>query len=88
MCSGLGKMYHFANTYCKLTANMVKTFGTNRVIKARPSSSLQIIFSEAMLQNIQKCTISEAQRITGNINWNVTLQELDKFIGLIITKGV
>jgi len=29
-----------------------------------------------MLRNTQKCTISEAQRVTGNINWNVALHEL------------
>jgi len=44
--------------------------------------------SEAMLQNIQKCTIYETQRVTGDVNWNVTLHELDKFIGLIITWDV
>ena len=37
---------------------------------------------------VQKCTISEAQRVTGDVNWNVTLHELDKFIDLIITRGV
>ena len=57
-------------------------------IEGRPSSSFPIIFSEAMLQNIQQFTISEAQRVTGNIKWKVTLQELDKFIGLIIARGV
>ena len=62
-------------------------FETNHIIKGRPSS-FQIIFSETMLQNIQKCTISEAQCVTGNIKWNVTLQELPKFISLIITRDV
>jgi len=41
-----------------------------------------------MLQNIQKCTIYETQCVTGDVNWNVTLHELDKFIGLIITWDV
>ena len=38
-------------------------FATNRVIEDRQSSSLRIILSEAMLQNIQKCTISETQLV-------------------------
>jgi len=62
-------------------------FATNCVIEGSPSS-FRIIFSEAMLRNIQKCTISEAQRVTGDVNWKMTLRELDKFIGLIITRGV
>ena len=60
-------------------------FATTRVVEGRPSSSFRIMFSEAMLRNIQKCTISEAQRVTGNANWMVTL---DKFIRLIITRNV
>ena len=60
-------------------------FATTSVVEGRPSSSFRIMFSEAMLRNIQKCTISEAQRVTGNANWMVTL---DKFIGLIITRNV
>jgi len=62
-------------------------FATNRVIEGSPSSSFRIIFSKAMFRNIQKC-VSEAQRVTRDINWNVTLHELDKFICLIITRGV
>jgi len=52
-------------------------FATNHVIEGSPSSSFRIIFSEAILRNIQKCTISEAQRVTGDVTWNVTLHELD-----------
>jgi len=63
-------------------------FATNRVIEGSPSSSFRITFSDEMLRNIQKCAISEAQRVTGDVNWNVTLHELDRFVGLIITRGV
>ena len=62
-------------------------FATTRVVEGRPSS-FRIMFSEAMLWNIQKCTISEAQRVTGNASWMVTLEELNKFIGFIITRVV
>ena len=63
-------------------------FATNRIIEGSPSYSFRIIFSEAMLQKIEKCTISEAQRVTGSANWSLTLHELDKFIGLIVTRCV
>ena len=41
-----------------------------------------------MLRNIEICAPEEALRVTENVNWNVILHELDKFIGLIITRGV
>ena len=41
-----------------------------------------------MLRHIQKCTIAEAQRVTNDTKWTVTLDELDKFIGLVIARGV
>ena len=63
------------------------TFETNRVIISKPIF-LRLIFSQAMLKNIQKCTPIAAQHVTGNVKWNVTLYKLDKFIGLIINTGV
>ena len=41
-------------------------FATYHVTKGRPSF-FQIIFSEIMLENIQKYSISEAQHVTGNV---------------------
>ena len=64
------------------------TLEINRVIKSKPIFFLRLIFSQAMLKNIQKCTPFAAQRVTGNVKWNVTLYKLDKFIGLIINTGV
>ena len=61
---------------------------TTRVVEGRTSSSFQIMFSKGMLRNIQKCTISEAQHITGNANGVVTLEELHKFIRPIIARVV
>ena len=40
-----------------------------------------------MLRNIQKCTIAEAQRVTGDPNWKISLDDLEKFLGLIIARG-
>ena len=41
-----------------------------------------------MIRNIQKCTTSEAHRATGNNSWTVTLDELEKFVGLFVARGV
>ena len=48
----------------------------------------RILFDEAMLRNIRKCTVVETLCISDKINWDVTLDELDKFIGLIIARGI
>ena len=41
-----------------------------------------------MLRHIRKCTITELQRVTGNDKWSVSLDELDKIIGLVVARGV
>ena len=41
-----------------------------------------------MLRNIRKCIVVETLCISDKINWNVTLDELDKFIGLIIAREI
>ena len=41
-----------------------------------------------MLRNIRKCTVAKAHRVSGGTNWNATLDELNKFIGLIIARGI
>ena len=55
-----------------------------------PQSSFRILFDEAMLRNIniRKCTVVETLCISDKINWDVTLDELDKFIELIIAKRI
>ena len=50
--------------------------------------SFRILFNEPMLRNIQKCTIAETQRVTVDPNWRISLDELKKFLGLIIARGV
>ena len=61
---------------------------SSRIISDSPLPSFRILFNELMLRNIQKCTIAEAQRVTGNPNWGISLDELKKFLGLIIARGV
>ena len=53
-----------------------------------PVSSFRVLFDEPMLRNIRKCTVEEGRRQTGDQTWNVSLQELDKFIGLLVSRGV
>ena len=52
-----------------------------------PLSSLRILINEPMLRNVRKCTEAEAQRITKKPNWTINLDDLEKFIGLIIARG-
>ena len=63
-------------------------YAFSRIISDSPLSSFRIFFNEPMLRNIQKCTIAEAQRVTGDPNWKISLDELEKFLGLIIARGV
>ena len=64
------------------------SYSTARVMRDTPVSAFRVLFDEAMLRNIQKCTNAEAQRCTNDKNWSVTLDELDKFLGLIIARGI
>ena len=57
-------------------------------MESSPLSSFRVLFDEAMLINIRKCTVAEANRISNKINWNVTLDELDKFSGLVIAREI
>ena len=53
-----------------------------------PIVIFRILFDEAMLRNIRKCTVVETLCISDKINWDVTLDELDKLIELIIARGI
>ena len=61
---------------------------TSRIIESSPFLSFRVLFDKAMLRSIKKCTVAEAHRVLGETNWDVTLDELDKFIGLIIARGI
>ena len=52
-------------------------------MESSPLSSFRILSDEARLRNIRKCTVVETLCISDKINWDVTLDELDKFVGLI-----
>jgi len=45
-------------------------------------------FNEPIQRNIQKCTIPEAQRVTGDSNWRIYLDEVGKFLGIITARRV
>ena len=61
-------------------------FATSKIMESSPLSSFRVLFDEAMLRNIRKYTAAEANRISDKINWNVELDELDKFVELVICK--
>ena len=63
-------------------------YAVSRIISDSLPSSFPILFNEPMLRNIQKCTIAEAQQVTGDPNWWISLDELEKFLELIIARGV
>ena len=63
-------------------------FVTSRIMESSPLSSFRDLFDEAMLRNIRKCTAAEANRLSEEMNWDVTLNELDKFIGLVIARRI
>ena len=52
-------------------------------MESSPLSSFRNLFDEVRLRNIRKCTVVEIRCISDKIKWDVTLDELDKFIGLI-----
>ena len=51
-------------------------------------TAFKLLFDESMIRHIQKCTNAEGRRETNNESWNVSLEELEKFIGLIIYRGI
>ena len=63
-------------------------YASSRIISDSPLSSFRVLFNEPMLRNIQKCTIAEAQRVTGDPKWRISVDELEKFLGLIIAQEV
>ena len=64
------------------------SYAAHRIPHNSVVSSFIILFNEPMLRHIRKCIITESQRVTGNDKWSVSLDELDKFIGLVVARGV
>lgn len=64
------------------------SYCSTRIKDENHLSAFRVFFSESMMKNILKCTIAEAQKVNKNKQFVITLDELDKFIGLIITRGV
>lgn len=53
----------------------------------RPLSAFSLLIDEGTLRKIQKYTIAEANRI-GLDEWTLTLDELEKFMGLLYARGL
>lgn len=63
-------------------------YATRHIQDGSPSSAFGIFFNERMRRHIKNCTEVEGRRVTGNNNWELSLQELDNFIGLVIGRGL
>ena len=63
-------------------------FAKSRSTESSSLSSFRVLFDKAMLRNIRKSTVAKAHRVSGRINCNMTLDKLDKFIGLVIARGI
>ena len=57
-------------------------------MESNPLTSFCVLFDGAMLRNIRKCTVAEAHRISDKVNWDVTLDEMEKFIGMNIMRRI
>ena len=63
-------------------------FVTSRITESSPLSLFRVLYDEAMLRNIRKCNVAETHRVSGRMNWDMTFDELDKFIGLVIARRI
>ena len=63
------------------------SYFTSSIIHGIPLSMFRIFFNKPTLKNILKLTTSGAHRVIGNNSWTVTLDELDKLMGLIVARG-
>ena len=64
------------------------SYAAHVIQQNRLVSSFRTLFKELMLRHIRKCTITEGQRVTGNDKCSVSLDELDKLIGLVVAQGI
>ena len=63
-------------------------FATSRITESSPLSLFRVLFDEVMLRNIRKCIVAEAHRVSDGMNWDMTDNQLEKFIGLVIARGI
>ena len=61
-------------------------YSVSRVNLNDPLSFLQIFINVPMFRNMRKCTETETQRVTKKPNWTISLDDLEKPIGLIIAQ--
>ena len=51
-------------------------------------SSFSLIINNSILKHVKHCTEIEARKVTNNSKWEVSLDEVKAFIGLIYLRGV
>ena len=59
-----------------------------RTIDCTPLISLCVLFDRAMLRNTRKYPVAETHGFSDKINWDVILDELDNFVGLVIVSRI
>ena len=69
-------------------ANAGITTKTRAAVNDSKQSAFSLLMDEKMLRYIRSCTEMEAKRVLGNSDWTLTLDELEKFIGLCYLRGV
>ena len=53
-----------------------------------PYSAFKLMIDEKMLRHIQRCTQAEADRVQGEGQWNISLNDLETFIALLYARGI
>jgi len=61
-------------------------FATQR-ITSLPITAFQLMFSNEMLNHIRLCTVAEANRQLNSNDWELSITELKRFMGLVISRG-
>lgn len=62
-------------------------YATSRIRHDSPLSAWRLLFDEPMLRKVQNCTVERAHS-SGYDDWDVSLRELEKFIGLMYARGI
>ena len=63
-------------------------FATIKTVDFNALASFCVLFDEVMVRNIRKCTVADSHDFSEKINWDLILNELDKFFGLVIVRGI
>ena len=66
----------------------ITTKARANVSDSSKQSAFSLLIDEKMLRHIRKRTETEANRVLGKTDWSLSLDEVEKFIGLCYLRGV